>query len=123
MLKVLAKELQSPVLALAQLNRNVENRPTGGRPQLSDLRDSGSIEQDADMVWFIHRPAKEKEKKEKDYEPTEEQKREAHLIVAKHRNGPTMDIQLEFHGEFTKFKDRRFTPVHHPSDTDFGAFQ
>jgi len=124
MLKVLAKELQVPVLALAQLNRNVENRPTGGRPQLSDLRDSGSIEQDADMVWFIHRPAKEKEKKGKDaYEIPEEEKREAHLIVAKHRNGPTADIRLEFHGEFTKFKDHRFTPVQHPDDTFSGAYQ
>jgi len=124
MLKVLAKELQVPVLALAQLNRNVENRPTGGRPQLSDLRDSGSIEQDADMVWFIHRPAKEKEKKGKDaYEIPEEEKREAHLIIAKHRNGPTADIRLEFHGEFTKFKDHRFTPVQHPDDTFSGAYQ
>ena len=116
MLKVLAKELQVPVLALAQLNRNVENRPTGGRPQLSDLRDSGSIEQDADMVWFIHRPAKEKEKRKDAYEISEKEKREAHLIVAKHRNGPTADIELEFYGEFTKFKDHRFTPVSHPDD-------
>ncbi|MDR2555264.1 MAG: replicative DNA helicase [Fibromonadaceae bacterium] len=117
MLKVLAKELQIPVLALAQLNRNVENRPTGSRPQLSDLRDSGSIEQDADIVCFIHRPAKEKEKRRKDdYEILEEEKREAHLIIAKNRNGPTTDIQLEFHGEFTKFKDHRFTPVQHPND-------
>jgi len=108
MLKVLAKELDVPVLALAQLNRNVENRPAaGGRPQLSDLRDSGSIEQDADMVWFIHRPivANPKKKKEDDYEPTEKEKREAYLIVAKHRNGPTAEIQMEFHGENTTFKD------------------
>jgi replicative DNA helicase len=118
LLKVLAKELQVPVLALAQLNRNVENRTTGGRPQLSDLRDSGSIEQDADMVWFIHRPAKEKEKKKKDdgFELTEEEKRQAFLIVAKHRNGPTADIELEFHGEITTFKDHRFTPASHPDD-------
>jgi len=113
MLKVLAKELQVPVLALAQLNRNVENRPvSGGRPQLSDLRDSGSIEQDADMVWFIHRPIVEKLKKKKsvgdDYappEPSEYERRQAFLIVAKHRNGPTAEIELEFHGEFTTFKD------------------
>jgi replicative DNA helicase len=116
LLKVLAKELQVPVLALAQLNRNVENRPTGGKPQLSDLRDSGSIEQDADMVWFIHRPAKEKEKRKDDFELTEEEKRQAFLIVAKHRNGPTANIELEFHGEITTFKDHRYTPVSHPDD-------
>jgi len=116
LLKVLAKELQVPVLALAQLNRNVENRPTGGKPQLSDLRDSGSIEQDADMVWFIHRPSKEKEKRKDDFELTEEEKRQAFLIIAKHRNGPTANIELEFHGEITTFKDHRYTSANHPND-------
>jgi replicative DNA helicase len=118
LLKVLAKELQVPVLALSQLNRNPENRPTGGRPQLSDLRDSGSIEQDADMVWFIHRPAKEKFKKKgsDDGEITEEEKREAYLIVAKHRNGPTAKIRLEFHEEFTTFTDYLTTNAAHPDD-------
>ncbi|MCL2282853.1 MAG: replicative DNA helicase [Fibromonadales bacterium] len=127
MLKVLAKELQVPVMALAQLNRNVENRPvSGGRPQLSDLRDSGSIEQDADMVWFIHRPIVEKLKKKKgdDYapvEPDEKEKRQAFLIVAKHRNGPTAEIELEFHGEFTTFKDHMRTSISPPADA--GGFE
>ncbi|MDR0516344.1 MAG: replicative DNA helicase [Fibromonadaceae bacterium] len=123
MLKVLAKELQVPVLALAQLNRNVENRHTGGKPQLSDLRDSGSIEQDADMVWFIHRPAKEKEKsKNDDFEITEEEKRKAILIIAKHRNGPTANINLEFHGEITTFKDAPlYTSASHPNDAGFSG--
>jgi replicative DNA helicase len=117
MLKVLAKELQVPVLALAQLNRNVENRHSGGKPQLSDLRDSGSIEQDADMVWFIHRPAKEKEKSKDGFEISEEEKRKAVLIVAKHRNGPTANIDLEFHGEITTFKDAPlYTSASHPND-------
>ncbi|MDR3000128.1 MAG: replicative DNA helicase [Fibromonadaceae bacterium] len=126
MLKVLAKTLQVPVLALAQLNRNVENRHAGGRPQLSDLRDSGSIEQDADMVWFIHRPAKEKEKKKKDgFEISEEEKRQAFLIIAKNRNGPTTDIELEFHGEITKFKNHLRTSAPHPEEGQAfsGAYQ
>jgi replicative DNA helicase len=124
MLKNLAKELRVPVLSLAQLNRNVENRTIGGRPQLSDLRDSGSIEQDADMVWFIHRPAMEKAKKKKDdgYEPTEEERRQAFLIVAKHRNGPTKDIEFEFHSEIATFKDHMFTPIQHPDDFS-GVYQ
>ncbi|GHV15080.1 replicative DNA helicase [Fibrobacterales bacterium] len=109
LLKVLAKELQIPVLALAQLNRKVEDRPIGGGyPQLSDLRDSGSIEQDADMVWFIHRPIKDKQKKkgkDSDWQPTQEEEREAHIIIAKHRNGPTKDIRMEFVGETTTFYD------------------
>jgi replicative DNA helicase len=123
MLKVLAKTLEVPVLALAQLNRDVEKRPTGGIPQLSDLRDSGSIEQDADMVWFIHRPAKEKLKKRgnDDGEITEEEKREAYLIVAKHRNGPTAKIRLEFHEEFTTFTDYLTTNAQHPDDAAFGG--
>ncbi|MCL2101787.1 MAG: replicative DNA helicase [Fibromonadales bacterium] len=127
MLKVLAKTLQVPVLALAQLNRNVENRHTGGRPQLSDLRDSGSIEQDADMVWFIHRPAKEKEKKKSGdgFEISDEEKRQAFLIIAKNRNGPTTDIELEFHGEITKFKNHLRTSAPYPGEeyAFSGAYQ
>src|SRR5438552_10003713 len=83
-LKLLAKELSIPVIALSQLNRNPESR-ADKRPQLSDLRESGSLEQDSDVVMFIHRD---------DADP--EKKREAELIVAKHRNGPTGSIKLNF---------------------------
>jgi replicative DNA helicase len=130
MLKVLAKELDVPVLVLSQLNRETEKRSattTGNKPQLSDLRGSGSIEQDADMVWFIHRPAyynKEKEDdgfqaSEEEKEKNEAEKRKASLIIAKYRNGPTTNIDLEFIGEITTFKDRRFTPISHPDDIGF----
>jgi len=126
-LKILAKELDVPVLALSQLNRKVEDRnQTAGRPQLSDLRDSGSIEQDADMVWFIHRPAKEKEKKNKadGFTISEEEKRQAFLLVAKNRNGPTTDIELEFHEKITTFKDHLYTSAPYPGDSGFnGAYQ
>ncbi len=77
-LKILAKELDVPVIVLAQLNREVEHRENK-RPHLSDLRESGAIEQDADMVWFLHRPSL--------YDP-EDRPGEAELIVAKQRNGP-----------------------------------
>jgi replicative DNA helicase len=121
MLKVLARELDVPVLALAQLNREVEKRPAGGgRPQLADLKESGSIEQDADMVWFIHRPVVEMQKKKgKDGHElviSEEEKREAWLMIAKHRNGPTGNIKLEFHGETTTFRDAIKTTLAVPPD-------
>jgi len=126
-LKVLAKELEVPVLALSQLSRKVEDRhQSAGRPQLSDLRDSGSIEQDADMVWFIHRPAKEKEKKNKadGFTMSEEERRQAFLLVAKNRNGPTADIELEFHEKITTFKDHLYTSAPYPGDVGFnGAYQ
>jgi len=121
MLKVLAKELKVPVLTLAQLSRDVEKRPIG-KPQLSDLRESGSIEQDADMVWFIHRPIVDKLKKQSadGHEPSDDEKREAFLIVAKHRNGSTANIRLEFHGEITTFKNRPlYTLATHPDDVGF----
>jgi replicative DNA helicase len=103
MLKVIAKELKVPVLALAQLNRAAvsdERQKASARPQLSDLKDSGSIEQDADMVCFINRP-----NMGKGDTISEEEKREALLIIAKHRNGPTMDIPLSFDGQHTRFYD------------------
>jgi len=119
-LKLLAKELKVPVLALSQLNRKVEDRGTqtvGRRPQLSDLRDSGSIEQDADMVWFIHH---QKEKNNKD-DGFDDKFRT--LIVAKNRNGPTTDIELEFHKEFTTFKDCIRTSAPYTGDGGFsGAY-
>jgi replicative DNA helicase len=95
-LKLMAKDFGIPVVVLSQLNREVEHR-TGGRPQLSDLRDSGAIEQDADMVAFIHRKMMPSANEEPD--PS------AELIVAKHRNGPTAIIQLHFQGEFALYRE------------------
>ena len=100
-LKILAKEVNVPVLALSQLSRSVESR--GGRPQLSDLRESGAIEQDADIVMFIHRPDKSINVKEKDFEEGKIQRNVAEILVAKHRNGPTGVVKLYFKGECTKF--------------------
>ncbi len=101
-LKGLAKELNIPIIALSQLNRGVEGRQgiEGKRPQLADLRESGAIEQDADMVCFIHRPEY--------YKITEDAAGNsliglAELIIAKHRNGATGDVRLRFKSEFAKF--------------------
>lgn len=99
-LKMLAKELNVPILALSQLSRSVETRGDK-RPMLSDLRESGSIEQDADIVMFLDRSTSEAEA-ESDKRPDWGT---ADLIVAKHRNGPTRDIKLTFLPEFTKFAD------------------
>ncbi|MGB9903084.1 MAG: replicative DNA helicase [Desulfotomaculales bacterium] len=93
-LKGLAKDLQVPVLALAQLSRQVENR-MDKRPIMSDLRDSGSIEQDADVVMFIYR--------DEYYNPDTEKRSVAEIIVAKQRNGPTGVVELAFLKEFTRF--------------------
>ena len=94
-LKVLAKEFNVPVLALSQLSRNVEMRAVK-KPQLSDLRDSGSLEQDADMVWFLYR--------DEYYNRDEsENNNVAELIIAKNRNGSTATIPLTFRKEFTRF--------------------
>lgn len=99
-LKVLAKEMDMPVIALSQLSRQVEMRGKK-RPMLSDLRESGSIEQDADIVMFIDRSMDEVEA-ESDDRPDMGM---AELIVAKHRNGPTRDIPLTFSAEYTRFMD------------------
>ncbi len=98
-LKLLAKELKVPFLVLSQLNRATETRPQGDHiPQLSDLRESGSIEQDADMVWFIFRPEY--------YKPDREDLRGlAEVIIAKQRNGPTGKAKLAFLRQFTKFEN------------------
>ena len=98
-LKILAKELNVPVLALSQLNRAVETRK--GRPQLSDLRESGAIEQDADIVMFIHRP--DKGATEKELAEGKVQKNVAEILIEKHRSGPTGMVKLYFKGECTKF--------------------
>ena len=99
-LKILAKEMNMPVLALSQLSRSIESRGDK-RPMLSDLRDSGSIEQDADIVMFIDRSTSELEA-ESDSRPDWGT---ANLIVAKHRNGGLRDIPLAFTPEYTKFMD------------------
>ncbi|KGN97168.1 replicative DNA helicase [Porphyromonas sp. COT-290 OH3588] len=103
-LKMLAKELQIPIIALSQLNRGVENRQgdaNSKRPQLSDLRESGAIEQDADIVCFIHRP--EYYKITQDEKTGESLRGVAEFIIAKHRNGPVGDVRLTFKSEFAKF--------------------
>ena len=103
-LKAIAKELNVPVIALSQLSRSVETRP-GKRPQLSDLRESGAIEQDADIVSFIFRPEYYKisvwDNDEEGLETSTEN--QAELIIAKHRNGATADVRLSFLKQFAKF--------------------
>jgi replicative DNA helicase len=99
-LKNMARELKVPVLALSQLSRAIEQRGGDRKPQLSDLRDSGSIEQDADVVMFLYRPS-------------EEDRQNVKLLVAKHRNGATGEIDLFFKGEYTKF----YEVEHHDSSS------
>lgn len=96
-LKQLAKELQIPIVALSQLSRAVENR--GGKPKLSDLRDSGSIEQDADCVIFIH--SDDADIRDENGKMKEIQRK--HLIIAKHRNGPLGEVQLDYHTRTNTF--------------------
>jgi replicative DNA helicase len=101
-LKALAKELDVAIIALAQLSRQVENR-NPKIPQLSDLRDSGAIEQDADVVMLIYRD---------DYYNKESTKRgEAEVIIAKQRNGPIGSADLAFHGRWTRFEDLNRPPA------------
>lgn len=117
-LKGLAKELNIPVLALSQLNRTVEQRDgiEGKRPQLSDLRESGAIEQDADLVLFVHRPEY--------YRIFQDEKGndlhgKAQIIIAKHRKGATDDVLLSFRGEYTRFAnpdEDSFIPAGLPND-------
>jgi len=95
-LKLLAKELEVPVIAISQLNRGPEQRQDK-KPMLSDLRESGSIEQDADMVILLHR--------EDAYEKESPRAGEADFIVAKHRNGPTGTITVAFQGHYSQFVD------------------
>jgi len=97
-LKALAKEMKVPVLALSQLSRGSEQRGGDKKPLLSDLRESGSIEQDADVVAFIHR----EEYYDRD---NEDVKGKAEIIIAKQRNGPTGSIELAYLADFTRFEN------------------
>ena len=98
-LKALAKELDVPVVALSQLSRASEKRGDDKRPLLSDLRESGSIEQDADVVAFIHREAYYN----RDEEQSAADKAKSEIIIAKQRNGPTGVVYLNFLSSFTRF--------------------
>jgi len=112
-LKSIAKELNIPVLALSQLSRAVETRGGDKRPQLSDLRESGSIEQDADMVQFITRPEYYGITEDEDGNSTQGM---ATIIIAKHRNGSVGDVNLKFVGHLAKFEDFE------QGNNDFGDF-
>jgi len=117
-LKLLAREMDLPILALSQLNRGLESRPDK-RPMLSDIRESGSIEQDADIIMFVYRDDVYKERDEQRKEKEAKDKgetyksafidkpiEEAEIIIGKQRNGPVGTIKLDFHKELTRFVDK-----------------
>lgn len=120
-LKGLAKELDIPVIALSQLNRTVETRAgegiDGKRPQLSDLRESGAIEQDADMVLFVHRPEYYHIYEDANHNDLRGM---AQIIIAKHRKGATGDVLLKFQGQYTKFANPEDVPEEIPA-ADMGG--
>ncbi len=118
-LKALAKELYVPIIALSQLNRSVEMRSGDKRPQLSDLRESGAIEQDADIVIFIHRPEKFGITEDEEGNST---KGQAEIIIAKHRNGAVTDVQLHFREEMARFEEHDATSLS-PINSDNNDFE
>ena len=113
LLKSLARELDIPVVVLSQLNRGAEGRE-GHRPRMSDLRDSGSIEQDADVVILLHRESYY-HRGDPDYDHDSPEANVAEIIVAKQRNGPTDTVKLIFNGQFTRFEN--MSHVTYPDDT------
>ena len=116
-LKQLAKELSIPIIALSQLNRSVESRTDGKRPQLSDLRESGAIEQDADIVCFIHRP--EYYTKASEDSEGNDIRGLAEFIIAKHRSGAVDDVKLRFIGDYARFDnwDDNYNSIRGGSET------
>lgn len=123
-LKALAKELSVPIITLSQLNRSVETRGGSKRPILSDLRESGAIEQDADMVMFIYRPEYYKIDQDEEGNST---KGMAELIIAKHRNGALADVKMQFVDRYAKFMDYEAggfdMPSEIPSEYDYPGDQ
>lgn len=121
-LKNLAKELDIPIIALSQLNRGVETRTGSKKPVLADLRESGAIEQDADMVLFIYRPEYYKIDEFEDLSPTQGM---AEIIIAKHRNGALADVRLRFIAQFAQFdnveNDNDGAPFMMPNDNFDGS--
>jgi replicative DNA helicase len=106
-LKALARDLRVPVMALSQLSRRPEEKGREGRPQLADLRESGAIEQDADLVAFIYR--------EEVYKPQElDNQGKARIMIAKQRNGPTGEFELAFLREYTRFENLAASGVPEP---------
>ena len=112
-LKAIAKELNVPIIALSQLNRSVETRGGNKRPQLSDLRESGAIEQDADIVMFIHRPEFLGVQDEGGFPG------ETDLIIAKHRNGEVRDVKMRFLSSEVKFVDYDDRPFDEPDKASY----
>ena len=116
-LKKLAKELSVPVIALSQLSRAVETRGGDKKPQLSDLRESGAIEQDADMVMFLYRPEYYGITEDEDGNPTAGV---GEVIIAKHRNGSLETVKLRFIGKYTKFTDLEMNVPYKPQEALYG---
>jgi replicative DNA helicase len=115
---MIAKELAVPVIALSQLSRAVETRGGDKRPQLSDLRESGAIEQDADMVMFLYRPEYYGINEDEDGNST---MGVGEVIIAKHRNGSLETVKLRFVGKYTRFTDLELNIPYKPQDALYGS--